>query len=189
MDTLTLLFIALALAMDAFAVSLAAGVVLHPVSKRQLFRLGFHFGLFQGMMPILGWLAGLTVTHWIEAWDHWVAFGLLACVGVRSILSGLRGRRDEDDAPFDPTRGASLVVLSVATSLDALAVGLSFAALGVRVWVPSLVIGVTAGALTVVGMLAGEALGRRFGRRAEVIGGAVLVTIGVWIVIEHLGLG
>lgn len=184
-----LLAVAVGLAMDAFAASIAVSVSLRSVSRRQVFRLAWHFGLFQALMPVVGWLAGLTVARRIEAWDHWLAFGLLVFVGGRSILAGLKDGDERGQQDFDPTRGVSLVVLSIATSIDALAVGLSFAALGVRVWLPSLVIGLTAAVMTVVGMTAGGALGRRFGRRAEIVGGLVLVAIGLWIVAEHLGAG
>ena len=184
MSWVVLLAVAVGLAMDAFAAAVAVSVALRTVSRRQVLRLAWHFGLFQAMMPVIGWLAGVTIVEWIAAWDHWIAFGLLVLVGGRAIRSGTR-----DEGPgrgaADPTRGASLVVLSLATSLDALAAGLSFAALGVRVWVPSVVIGGTAAALTIVGMLFGSRLGRRFGSRAEVAGGVVLIGIGVWILLEH----
>jgi len=185
METVTLLLIALALAMDAFAVALAAGVVLHPVSKRQLFRLGFHFGLFQGLMPICGWLAGLSVQHMISAYDHWIAFGLLSFVGGKMIYEAFHD--DEERQKTDPTRGATMVMLSVATSIDALAVGLSLALIGVDIWTPALVIGVTASTLTVAGMLLGGRIGMIWGKRVEVTGGLVLLAIGLKILAEHLG--
>jgi putative Mn2+ efflux pump MntP len=185
MDLFRLLLIALGLAMDAFAVAIGVSVALRGVTRRQLFRLGWHFGLFQALMPILGWGAGNSIRPWIESWDHWLAFGLLGIVGGRMIVEALR---DEDPAavPTDPTRGWSLVGLSVATSIDALAVGLSFAALGVSVWYPALIIGLVAGCMTVVGALGGCALGRRFGSRMAILGGLVLLAIGIWILIEHL---
>jgi len=124
----------------------------------------------------------------IERWDHWIAFTLLTVVGGRMIFDSLRGGSDEQDRT-DPTRGWSLVVLSIATSIDALAVGLSFAALGVRVWFPAAVIGITAGLMTLLGTLGGRALGSRFGSRMAVVGGVVLIGIGVWILVEHLSVG
>ncbi|HPA79647.1 MAG TPA: manganese efflux pump MntP family protein [Thermoanaerobaculales bacterium] len=184
MSWLVLLGVAIGLAMDALAAAIAVSVSLRSVSRRQVLRLAWHFGLFQAVMPVVGWLAGVSVVAWIAAWDHWLAFGLLTLVGLRAIRSGVRG--GEPGASLqDPTRGASLVVLSLATSLDALAAGLSFAALGVRVWVPSLVIGGTAGALTAIGMVFGSRLGRSFGAWAEVAGGVVLIGIGLLIVLEH----
>jgi putative Mn2+ efflux pump MntP len=183
MSWVVLTAVAVGLAMDAFATAIAVSVSLKSLGRRQIFRLAFHFGLFQALMPVIGWMAGSAVTDRVAAWDHWIAFGLLAFVGGRAIVSS--GDEGADDEAFDPTRGLSLVVLSIATSLDALAVGLSFGALGVRILVPSLVIGLTAGALTVVGMLIGHRIGRRFGRNAEIVGGLVLLAIGVWIVLDH----
>ncbi len=188
LDLIVLFGIALGLAMDAFSVAIGVSVALGGTNARQTFRLAWHFGLFQALMPIIGWLAGSSIRPWIESWDHWLAFGLLLVVGGRMILESL----DPDDArhgPTDPTRGWSLVVLSVATSIDALAVGLSFAALGVRVWVPAAVIGLTAGTMTLIGTFGGRALGTRFGSRMAVMGGIVLIGIGVWILIEHLVFG
>ncbi|MBI5556758.1 MAG: manganese efflux pump [Deltaproteobacteria bacterium] len=184
METLTLLFLALALAMDAFAVALAAGVTLHPVSKRQLFRLGFHFGLFQGLMPILGWLAGLSLQSLICDYDHWLAFGLLSFVGGKMIHEAFGDGNDKEKT--DPTRGATMVMLSIATSIDALAVGLSLALIGVSIWTPALVIALTASTLTVAGMLMGGRIGMIWGKRVEVVGGLLLIAIGLKILVEHL---
>lgn len=183
MDLLTVFGIALALAMDAFAVALTAGAVLNPLTRRHLFRLGFHFGLFQALMPIGGWLIGMTVQKWISAYDHWIAFGLLAFVGGRMILEAFN--EEEDKEVSDPTRGLTMVMLSVATSIDALAVGLSLAMLGISVWMPAAVIGVVAGILTVLGMLLGRRLGHNWGKRVEVCGGLVLCIIGLKILLEH----
>jgi putative Mn2+ efflux pump MntP len=181
-----LLGIAVGLAMDAFATAIAVSVGLGRVTGRQVFRLAWHFGLFQAMMPAIGWFGGVRIEPWIAAWDHWLALALLAFVGGRMILSGVRGR-DDDLEPLDPTRGASLVILSVATSIDALAVGLGFAALGVQIWLPSAVIGVTAGLLTLVGIAIGSRLGERFGRWTEIAGGVVLIAIGIRILLVQLG--
>jgi manganese efflux pump family protein len=183
MNWLTILGIAVALAMDAFAVALAAGAVLKPLTGRHLFRFGFHFGLFQALMPIAGWLVGMTVQKWIADYDHWIAFGLLAFVGGRMIVEAFEEKEDKN--PSDPTRGLTMVILSVATSIDALAVGLSLAMLNVSVWVPAAVIGVVAGVLTVFGMLLGRRLGGDWGKRVEVCGGLVLCAIGLKILLEH----
>ncbi|MCM2265322.1 MAG: manganese efflux pump MntP family protein [Desulfuromonadales bacterium] len=185
MDILTLLGIAVALAMDAFAVALGTGMNLATLTGRHLFRLGFHFGLFQALMPVIGWLAGLTVQQRIAAWDHWIAFGLLAFVGGHMLWEA-RAEAHEEKSANDPTRGLSLVLLSVATSIDALAVGFSLSMLGVSIWTPALVIGLVAGVLTVVGMLLGRKVGDRWGPRVEIVGGLVLIGIGVKILVEHL---
>lgn len=188
MDFIILFGIALGLAMDAFSVAIGVTVGLGGASVRQTFRLAWHFGLFQAVMPVIGWAAGSSIRPWIESWDHWLAFALLVVVGGRMIFEALR-THDDANPPVDPTRGWSLVVLSIATSIDALAVGLSFAALGVRVWIPAAVIGLTACAMTLLGTLAGRALGVRFGSRTALAGGIVLIAIGAWIVFEHLVVG
>jgi putative Mn2+ efflux pump MntP len=184
MDLLTLLGLAVALAMDAFAVALGAGLTLSRLDGGHLFRFGFHFGLFQGMMPILGWLAGLSIQKWIADYDHWIAFALLGFVGGKMIREALSAR-DEERAGSDPTRGMTLIMLSVATSIDALAVGLSLAVLGVSIWLPALVIALVAAVFTVAGMLLGRRIGARWGPRVEIVGGLVLIGIGVRILVEH----
>ncbi len=143
MDLIILIGIALGLAMDAFSVAIGVSVGLGGASARQTFRLAWHFGLFQALMPVVGWVAGTSVRPWIEGWDHWLAFILLCVVGGRMIIESTRGS-DGERIPSDPTRGWSLVLLSIATSIDAFAVGLSFAALGVDVWIPAAIIGLTA---------------------------------------------
>ena len=178
--------IALALAMDAFAVAVAAGVTLQTISFRQFFRLSWHFGLFQAMMPVLGWGAGVTIRSSISAWDHWVAFALLVLVGAHMIRGAFDGVQ-RNQKRKDPTRGLTLVVLSIAVSIDALAVGLSLSMLSVSIWTPALVIGVVAGVMTIVGMHIGARIGSVPGlkRNAELIGGGVLVAIGIKILYEN----
>lgn len=173
------------LAMDAFAVAAAAGIALRSVTPRHVFRLAFHFGLFQFLMPVMGWAAGTTFSHLIGAYDHWVAFGLLGFVGGKMLWEAFT----DHDAKVrnDPTRGLMLVTLSVATSIDALAVGLSMAMLGVDIWIPSVVIGLVAGALTTAGLLLGNQMGARCGFWAELTGGCVLLAIGARILVTHLG--
>lgn len=171
--------------MDALAVAIATGIALGKVSGRQTFRLAFHFGFFQFLMPVIGWLAGLSVERYISGYDHWLAFGLLGFIGGKMIVESF-GPREGKQAPSDPTRGVSLVVLSVATSVDALAVGISLGVLHVTIWYPAVVIGIVAGGLTAVGMHIGRPLGNRFGRSMEAVGGAVLVAIGLRILLQHL---
>ena len=178
------ILIAFGLAMDAFAVSIASGLVIERLTVRHVFRVAFHFGLFQALMPVLGWLAGSTVAQYIESWDHWVAMALLGLIGGKMLIDSQSTK--EEVPPADPTRGWSLVTLSVATSIDALAVGLSLAMLRVQVWLPALIIGVVAAFMSAIGIACGSRLGRRWGRRAELAGGLVLIGIGVRIVVSHL---
>jgi len=176
--------LAVALALDAFAVAVAAGISLGRASGRQTFRLAFHFGLFQFLMPLAGWAVGAEAGRLLEAVDHWIALALLAAVGGRMILGSLRA---EDTRPRrDPTRGWSLVLLSVATSLDALAVGLSLGLLGTPIWYPAAVIGAVCCALTAAGLHVGRPVAARLGRRLEAAGGAVLILVGLRILLSHL---
>lgn len=185
MNFSSILFIALALAVDAFAVALGAGVSLERIGWRRTFRLAWHFGFFQAAMNVLGWAAGLSFRQLIESVDHWVAFGLLCLVGINMIREALNDH--EETVRTDPTRGYTMVMLSVATSIDSLAVGLSFAVLHIEVWFPALVIGVTATALTTLGLHLGRLLSSasRLGSRVEIFGGLVLIGIGLHILHEH----
>ncbi|NBB94359.1 MAG: manganese efflux pump [Planctomycetes bacterium] len=185
MSGLEIMAIAFGLAMDAFAVSIAAGLTLPKVTGGHVLRLSWNFGLFQFMMPILGWAAGRTFAAAIETWDHWVAFGLLAFVGLHMLYEALHPQRDTRERG-DPTRGLRLWMLSIATSIDALAVGLTIAFLRQSVWVPALIIGLVAGGMTVIGIRFGSRLGHRWEVRAEVLGGLVLIFIGARILYTHL---
>ena len=186
MDILTTLLIALALAVDAFAVAVAAGVSLCAVSFRQIFRLSWHFGIFQAGMTILGWMAGLAVRTFTEEVAPWLAFALLGFVGGRMIIEALRPA-GEDSTASDPTQGKTLIILSVATSIDALAVGTSFAILKTPVWFPAFIIGIVAAILTIIGLRLGCLAGAssRLGSRAVILGGLVLIGIGLKILHEH----
>jgi putative Mn2+ efflux pump MntP len=180
MSAIEVLFIAFSMALDAFAVCLGAGTTGQAEGPRPTFRLAFHFGLFQFLMPVLGWLAGVTIERYIVAVDHWIAFGLLAFVGGRMLISGFG--RDGQRQMNDPSRGWTLVVLAIAVSIDALAVGLSLGLIKVFVWYPAIVIGVVTGLLSRLG----NGLGARFGKRMEIVGGIVLFGIGLRILVAHL---
>ncbi len=179
-----ILMIAVSLAMDATAVCLGVGTTEHATGGRARFRLAFHFGLFQFLMPVAGWFAGITIAPLVSAFAPWLSFGLLAFVGGRMIRSGLDP--NSDCYPDDPTRGWTLVMLSVATSIDALAVGMSLALQNVTVWFPAVVIGVVTSSLSLAGLLFGNQLGQRFGKRMEILGGVVLIIIGLRILVIHL---
>ncbi len=182
MDFLTITGIAVALAMDAFAVALSAGVLLNPVTRRQLFRLGFHFGLFQGGMPVIGWLAGIGLKRFVTVYAPWIAFGLLTFVGGKMVYEAITDH-DENRERKDPTRGMTLILLSTATSIDALAVGFSLSLLGVDIWTPAVIIGIITALLTVTGMLLGRKIGTIWGGRVEIVGGLLLISIGLKILI------
>lgn len=184
MSLVAVIGIAVGLAMDATAVAIATSIMLERVNGRQIFRFAFHFGLFQAAMPIIGWLAGRGLREYIEAWDHWVAFILLTSIGGKAIFDVLQGEKEETNVA-DPTRGLSLIILSVATSIDALAVGLSLALLKVTIWYPAAMIGVVTAGLTVCGMLLGSRVGQRFGLRVQILGGIILISIGIKILVEH----
>lgn len=186
MSFLAILAIGVGLSMDAFAVSVAAGISLKRHALRTTFRLAFHFGLFQALMPVIGWAAGSFFAEYVQSWDHWLAFGLLLIIGARMCVEGLHGRSDEQ-AGVDPSRGLSLVMLSVGTSIDALAVGLSLAFLDVHVALPALIIGVTTLAISALGFHLGVFIGQRLplGRLANLAGGVTLIGIGASILLEH----
>jgi manganese efflux pump family protein len=185
MSAWVLLGVAISLAMDASAVAIGTSIRLCKVSLAQTLRMSLAFGLFQFLMPVAGWYAGVSVAGYILRFDHWVAFGLLLTVGGHMLYEAFTrkpGAIEQDD----PTRGVTLLVLAVATSIDALAVGLSFAFLEVRIWVPALVIGVVTALLTAISIQLGCRLGHAFGKRLDALGGLVLIAIGVKILIEHL---
>ena len=184
MSFLEILLIAVSLAMDAFAVALSAGTSGHGQKMRPALRMSFYFGFFQFLMPILGWLVGARLERSIKAYDHWVAFGLLALVGGHMLWEAFQ--REEHELPTDPTRGMRLLTLSVATSIDALAVGLSLGMLHISIWYPSVVIGVVTAGLSFLGIYLGNRLRGGLGKRMEMVGGIILILIGLRILISHL---
>ncbi len=186
MQNINIYALAVALAMDAFAVSIAVGLALQKVGFRHTFRLSFHFGLFQGMMPLLGWSMGVAVRDVVAAFDHWLAFALLALVGGNMIKEALQPKKNKAPRPKDPTRGMHLVVLSVATSLDALAVGFSLSILQAGILWSATIIGLTAFIFTVIGLHLGKTFASpRVSTITEIGGGCILLAIGLKILYEH----
>jgi putative Mn2+ efflux pump MntP len=187
---LTYLLVAVGLSMDAFAVSVSSGICIKEMNFRYAFRASSFFGLFQFLMPIAGWLLGETFRVYIQRFDHWIAFGLLAVVGGKMIVESL-GKNETEACDEEGNARKSildlktLLVLSVATSIDALAVGLSYSMLGEPILLPSLIIGAITFALCLVGVEFGKRIGAKFERWAELAGGIVLVGIGAKIAIEH----
>jgi putative Mn2+ efflux pump MntP len=177
--------LAVALSMDAFAVAVVSGISIRPLTRRHVVRMAAHFGFFQALMPIVGWGVGSAVHRYIAPVDHWVAFGLLAFVGGKMMIGALFGKEEENPST-DPTAGWGMLLLAIATSIDALAVGLSLAMIRSPIVVPALVIGLVAASITAAGMLLGKRIGALWGKRVEVLGGAVLLAIGIRIVAEHM---
>lgn len=184
MGTVTILGIAAGLALDAFAVAVVAGSVLPRLTARHYFRLSFHFGLFQALMPVLGWLAGSAAAAFVQSFDHWIAFGVLFVVGGKMLLKPAEERADA--ARGDPTRGLTLVALAVATSIDALAVGFSLGLLDATILLPAAVIGLVAAGFTLCGMKLGRRVGKILGAWVQRAGGIVLIAIGTQILVRHL---
>ncbi len=183
---LSILFLAIGLSADCFAVSLAGSITLKQISFHIAIRTGLAFGIFQAGMTVFGWLAGESFSEYIESFDHWLAFGLLGFIGGRMIWESFHGDGERDEKNAGIMRWPTLIVLAVATSIDALAAGLSLAFLKVNIGLASVTIGVTALVITLLGLYAGKKLGKAAGRWAEVAGGIILIGIGIKILLEHL---
>ncbi len=184
MDFASVVLIAIGLAMDAFAVSICKGLAMQKPTVRSMVVVGLWFGVFQAVMPLIGYFLGTAVYDLIESVDHWVAFFLLLLIGLNMVREGLR--RDDEELD-DRTDFRTMLLLAVATSIDALAVGISFAMDGTEIFSAAAVIGVVTFLISAVGVKIGSFVGDRFGARAEILGGIVLVAIGCEILLEHLG--
>jgi putative Mn2+ efflux pump MntP len=184
MDIIATLVIAVGLAMDAFSVCISAGIVISKPDRGHYFRMASAFGFFQFIMPIIGYAAGRTVEPYINTFDHWIALALLAYIGGKMVYEGIKA--EEDHVCKDPSRGKTLLVLAIATSIDALAVGLSFGVLSKPVLIPAVIIGFVCAAFSVTGIALGKKIGCIIGRRAEIVGGFFLIGIGVKILLEHI---
>jgi len=184
MNIWTIILIALALAMDAFAVSIASGICIRQSRIKHALIMAGWFGAFQAIMPLIGWFAGVKFSSYISSIDHWIALGLLSFVGGKMIYESSRLESLEKKTnPFDLH---ILFVLSFATSIDALAVGLSFALLNVEILLPVIIIGLVTFTISFAGVLIGERGGHFFEKRIELIGGLVLIAIGIKIVLDHI---
>jgi putative Mn2+ efflux pump MntP len=182
MDLLSLTIIAVGLAMDCFSVSIASGMAMNQSKTANALRIASLFGFFQGFMLLAGWLSILSFSSFISEIDHWIAFGLLAFIGGQMICDSLKG----EVSGVKALGLSNLLLLSVATSIDSLGVGVSFAILGSSVTVPAIVIGSVSFLFSIVGVLFGERLGRAVEERIGIIGGAILICIGIKILLEHL---
>jgi manganese efflux pump family protein len=186
MDVTATLLIAVGLAMDAFSVCVSAGICITKPDFGHYFRLSAAFGFFQFIMPIIGYFAGMTVEPYIRGFDHWIALIILSWIGGKMIWEGFKNACDTECEPKDPSRGRTLLFLSVATSIDALAVGVSFGVLSKPVLLPAIIIGLVCAVFSVIGIALGRKLGCIVGKRAEIVGGLFLIAIGVKILLEHL---
>lgn len=183
MGIFDIIIIAIALAMDCFAVSVTSGLILGKPKFRDVLVMALFFGGFQGFMPVAGWLVGSGCASIIESFDHWVAFGLLAIIGGNMIRESLTG---EEDSAFDPTNIKTLLGLAVATSIDALIVGVDLGLMRNTLLVPSLIIASVSFLLTIVGVYLGVCFKRICKFNFGLVGGIVLIGIGIKILIEHL---
>ena len=192
MDFLTLLLLAAGLSMDAFAVSVCKGMSMKKTGLPQALVVGLWFGVFQALMPIVGYFLGIQFMGMISAWDHWIAFGLLTLIGVNMIREATEKNDKKAKNPEKNNELAfrTMLMAAVATSIDALAVGVSFAVMNdVNIWISAGTIGVVTLVFSVIGVKAGHLVGRRLASKAEIIGGIILICIGIKILIEHTVLG
>ena len=184
-----LFLLGVGLSMDAFAVSVCKGLAMNKVNKKQAVMIGLYFGGFQALMPLIGWFLGVRFQKYITSVDHWIAFGLLVFIGGKMILEAVRDSEvqeiGEKDLPLDHKE---MLVLAVATSIDALAVGITFAFLDTPIIEAIAIIGCTTFLLSILGVVVGNFFGTRYKKKAEIAGGIILVLIGLKILLEHLGL-
>ena len=179
-----ILLLAVGVSMDAFAVSIGKGLSAQRASWREALTVGLWFGGFQALMPVIGYYLGISFADLVTKVDHWIAFGLLLLIGGNMIREALQ---PEDEKTADTSFGfKTMLVLAIATSIDALALGISFAFLGTNLWRAILIIGLTTFAFSAVGLLIGKKVGTRFHAGAQILGGVILIAIGVKILVEHL---
>lgn len=180
-----LFLIGVGLSMDAFAASACKGLQQKRINGNIAFITAFFFGLFQALMHLIGWLLGSSFTQLIQPFDHWVAFGLLAAVGCKMLWDAFHPDTDDeaDNAQFS---FRELIMLSIATSIDALVIGVSFAMTGINIWIAIVVIGVTTFVLSLIGFVIGNKFGSKYEKAATILGGCALIILGIKIVLEHL---
>ena len=188
MSNLEIWLLAISLAMDCFSVSITSGIIMRRIQWSTFLTISFFFGLFQAIMPLLGWFGANHFYNLIHEFDHWIAFGLLFFLGIRMIKENFD--KDEENHHFNPTRLGVILTLSVATSIDALAVGISFACIGMNTWQsilsPIIIIGIVSFVFSIIGCLIGVYFGKRINLRAELWAGIILIGIGVKILMEHM---
>jgi len=184
MELFSIILIAIGLSVDSFAVSVSSGLIIKRIHFFQAVRVALFLAVFQAGMPLLGWYAGLELKDIIQEYDHWIAFGLLSSLGLRMIWESVK--EQEKKTTINPLKTSVLIGLSVATSIDALVIGVSFALLDIPILKPVVIIGIITFVASMLGMLLGKKLGEHFSQKIEIIGGIVLMGIGLRILIEHL---
>ena len=184
-----LFLIGIGLSMDAFAVSICKGLSMQKIDKKYTLCIGLFFGGFQALMPLLGWLLGRQFEQYITSVDHWIAFALLVLIGANMLREACKGDDTTDaETVYDaPLPLGQLLLMAIATSIDALAVGISFAFLGVNIWLAIAIIGTTTFLISAAGVFIGNRFGNRYEKRATIAGGIILILLGVKILLEHLG--
>jgi len=191
MEFITLFFLALSLSFDSFAVSVSSGLMLPGIRFFKACIIAFSLAFFQAVMPLIGWLAGISIREYLGEYDHWIAFGLLSALGIKMIIESLKSEEQRNN--FHPLKPVVLLTMSIATSIDALIVGVSFAfietpdqPLWLAILLPVFVIGSVTFIMSMLGILFGKKAGSKLGKRMEMLGGVILIGIGVKILVEHL---
>lgn len=182
MDLITLLLLSIGLCFDTFAVSVSSGLLRKEIVFWQAVRIAFFLALFQAIMPVLGWLGGITIKDWMESFDHWVAFGILLILGIKMLIESFKTDEEKNINPLDIK---VIVSMALATSIDAFAVGISFAIIEVNMLLAFIIIGSVTFITSMLGILFGKKTGSHFGQKMEIIGGIILIAIGIKIVLEH----
>ncbi len=184
MNFVTLNIVALSLTFDTFAVSVMTGLIARDIRFREATRIALVMGFFQALMPLAGWFIGIQLKPLISDYDHWIAFGLLTAIGIKPIVESFK--KEEDRKDFDPFRFSVLIGIAIATSIDALIVGMSFAFIAVNIYFAIGLIGFVTYVAAMLGMLFGKKAGKRFGPKMEILGGLILIVLGIKILCEHL---
>jgi len=182
MDIITLILLAVGLCFDTFAVSVSSGIIRKEIVFRQAVRIAIILAIFQAIMPLIGWLGGISIKNWIEPFDHWIALGILTILGIKMIIES---QKDSDEKEIDPLNIKFIISMALATSIDAFAVGISFAIIEVNMLLAVFIIGSVTFIASMLGILFGKKTGSHFGQKMEIIGGLILIIIGIKIVMEH----
>lgn len=184
MGILEIILVAIGLAMDAFAVSICKGLSMKKMNWRKAIIVGAYFGVFQGLMPIIGYFLGTTFETFVTKIDHWIAFGLLVFIGINMLKEAFS---EETENCNDNVDFKTMIILAIATSIDALAVGITFAFLGVNILSSAVIIAIITFLVCVIGVKIGNKFGDKYERKAEIVGGLILILMGIKILLEHLG--